>query len=70
MVTLNKCSLPDLGKLQTLCNIMNKILLRIETGDWDGGNNGRYPKLLECNLEDEDYPIDESDGWGAWLRWC
>jgi hypothetical protein len=43
---------------------MNKILLRIETGDWDGGNNGRYPKLLEWNLEDEDYPIDGRDGWG------
>lgn len=46
---------------------MKKILLRIEIGDWDGGNNGRYPKLLEWNLEDEDYPIDESDGWGHGL---
>ncbi len=46
---------------------MNRIILRIELGDWDGGNNGRYPKLLEWNLEDEDYPVDESEGWGHGL---
>lgn len=46
--------------------MMNKILLRIEIGDWGGGNNGHYPKILEWNLEDEDSPIDESDGWCDW----
>ena len=46
---------------------MTKIILYIEVGDWDGGHNGYYPKLIEWNLEDEHYPIEESDGWGHGL---
>ena len=43
---------------------MSRIILKIATGDWDGGHNGLYPKLVEWNLDDEDFPIEESDGWG------
>jgi hypothetical protein len=43
---------------------MNKILLKIELGDWDGGHNGQYPRVIEWNLEDENRPVEESEGWG------
>lgn len=46
---------------------MNKIILKIELGNWDGGNNGIYPKLLEWNLDNTERPIDQSDGWGHGL---
>ncbi|WP_210397486.1 hypothetical protein [Motiliproteus sediminis] len=46
---------------------MTKIILKIELGDWDGGHNGRYPKIIEWNLDDENYPIEESEGWGHGL---
>lgn len=46
---------------------MTKILLKLELGDWDGGHNGQYPKIIEWNLEDSVRPIEESEGWGHGL---
>jgi hypothetical protein len=43
---------------------MKRILLYIEIGNWDGGNNGRYPKLIEFDLDNDETPFMESEGWG------
>ncbi|MFT5789796.1 MAG: hypothetical protein ACI8SJ_001915 [Shewanella sp.] len=52
---------------KTLCKIMNRIILKIELGDWDGGNNGQYPKLIEFEPSDDKFPFYESEGWGHGL---
>lgn len=49
---------------------MNRIILHIEIGDWEGGNNGRYPKLIKFNPSDENSPFMESEGWGWGLSGC
>jgi len=46
---------------------MKRIILRIEIGDWNGGNNGQYPKLIEYVPTDEKSPFYESEGWGHGL---
>ncbi|MGF1694460.1 hypothetical protein L4C54_02155 [Vibrio lamellibrachiae] len=42
---------------------MRKLLVAI-TGDWDGGNNGEYPLILEYDSSESDVPFISSQGWG------
>ncbi|OEE65874.1 hypothetical protein A1OO_08680 [Enterovibrio norvegicus FF-33] len=46
---------------------MKSLLLYIDIGDWNGGNNGQYPKIIEWDLEDNERPVNVSEGWGHGL---
>jgi hypothetical protein len=46
---------------------MSYILLKIETGTWLGGNDGKFPKLVEWELGNLESPVLQSDGWGHGL---
>lgn len=49
---------------------MTNILLKIETGNWDGGHHGQFPKIYEWDLDDLERPIVQSDGWGHGYGGC
>ncbi|MEZ9524680.1 hypothetical protein [Enterovibrio norvegicus] len=43
---------------------MKSLLLYIDVGDWNGRHNGQYPKIIEWDLEDNELPVNVSEGWG------
>lgn len=59
-----KLSTRMLPFLASQCTGVTQIILKIEIGNWDGGHNGLFAKLIEWDLNDEQYPISESEGWG------
>lgn len=40
------------------------ILLVAISGNWNGGNNGQYPLILEYDSSKVDRPFNSSMGWG------